>query len=247
MRNAQPLISVLLTASVVACGAGSELTPPRSAAPTNALEAKGAPPLATISLSVTIADADSSGTPYNIRSDALGDYVDGLQNVSASISSSGVFQFDTFNGAKRATAARWATYDFSAPVDPENAYRPTPSNSLNYHFSTGGSPISPTAPWIALQNLGVNGNPSSECGYMGNGFSSSSNGWTVSFRKGAEEVTTSPTAFVMFTRTSVSPAVWTVQPSGWCSVNANVASLRTNDGVLRGYYYLPFLMTLQAR
>ena len=245
-RNVKPA-TMLLFGFLTACGAAPDATSPRELSPTIPAAGK-TPSLATISLDVTISDVDDTGASYMIRSDGHGSYSNGAQNVAATISNTGVFQFDTFTGnARKASATRWVTYDFSAPVDPTNSYRPTPSNALNYHFSTGGTPISPTAPWIPLQNLGVNGNPSTECGYMGNGFSNSTTGWTVSFRKGAEETTTSPTSFVMFTRVSVSPAVWTVQASGWCTVNANVASLRTDDGVLRGYYSLPFLMTLRAR
>lgn len=72
---------------------------------------------------------------------------------------------------------RWVTYDFSSPVDPTNTYRPTPSNSMSYHFSSGAAS---NVPFVPLQNLGVNGNPPSECMYMGNGFSNATTSWRVS-------------------------------------------------------------------
>ena len=72
--------------------------------------------------------------------------------------------------------------------------------------------------------------------------------YRVSYHKGFEEISGSPTAFAVFTRTSVSPAVWTVRPAGSCSPNANVAALRSADGsILYGYYTIPFLFTLTAK
>lgn len=197
-----------------------------------------------VSLIVTVSDADANGTPYNIQSDGKGAYTDGSQYVSAVLDKYGTFAFNTDNST-RVAATRWVRYNFNSPVDPSNTYRPTPSNSNNYHFSTG---LSSFSPWVPIQNLGVNGNPNTECGYMGNGMSNSKTTWRVSFHKGEEDVATSPTAFAVFTRTSVSPAVWTVTPVGSCSPNSNVASLRSGDGtVLYGYYNLPFFFTLKAK
>ena len=120
-----------------------------------------------------------------------------------------------------------------------------PSTSQNYHFSTGASSLLPAVP---LQNLGVNGNPVSQCMYMGNSVASATTTWRVSFHKGNEDVITSPAAYAVFTRTSVSPARWIAQPVGSCSPNSNVASLRNDDGtILYGYYYLPFYFTLAAQ
>ena len=68
-----------------------------------------------------------------------------------------------------------------------------------------------------LQYLGTSGYPTSQCGYMGNAFAATSTtNYRVSFHKGYEDTSASPTAFVVFTRVSASPAVWTVQPSGTC-------------------------------
>jgi hypothetical protein len=136
-------------------------------------------------------------------------------------------------------------YDFSHPVDPANTYRPSPSNTQNYHFSTGPSAFSP---FIPIQNLGVGGNPVSECIYMGNGIQNSTTSWRVSYHKGLEDTADGQTAFAVVTRTSVSPAIWTIAPVGSCSANSNVASLRSGDGsVLYGYYNIPFLFTLTAK
>ena len=133
-------------------------------------------------------------------------------------------------------------YNFNNPVDPNNSYRPSPDNMHNYHFSTGGSPYG-TNPFIPLQNLGINGNPATECIYMGNGVSNSTTTWRVSFHKGNEDTPTSLSAFAVVTR--ISNTQWKVTPVGSCSPNANVGALRNDDGsVLYGYYYMPFSFTL---
>jgi hypothetical protein len=213
--------------------------------PEIAVLAGRSPNIPAVSLVVTVSSFDGLGNSYGIQSDGQGAYTDGLQGVQAILDTNGTFAFNTLSSAKIKSALRWVAYDFSRPIDPANTYRPTPSNSENYHFSTGASQFSP---FIPIQNLGVNGNPNSECGYMGNSLANSTTQWRVSFHKGFEDVDASPAAFAVFTRTSVSPAVWTVTPSGACSPNSNVASLRSGDGtVLYGYYYLPFQFTLRAK
>ena len=201
----------------------------------------GNPTLPTVSLRVTINDAEGN----NITSDGKGDYINGVDYVQAILDQSGTFVFNTFappQKIKNAPVKRWVVYNFNHPVDPENTYVPSPDHSRNYHFSTGGS-IYGTNPFIPLQNLGVNGNPATECIYMGNGISNSTNTWRVSFHKALEDTPTSPTAFAVVIR--VSSTVWTITPLGTCSLNSNVASLRNNaDNTLYGYYYLPFSFTL---
>ena len=197
----------------------------------------------TVSLVVTVANADPLGNAFGITNDGKGDYVDGSQSVQAVLDQYGTFAFNT--NTSRQSAVRWVTYDFTHPVDPANTYRPMPSNAQNYHFSSGPSAFSA---FIAIQNLGVNGNPSTECMYMGNGIANSTTGWRVSFHKGYEDVSNSPTSFAVVTRTSVSPAVWTITPAGSCSPASNVAALCTNDGTgLYGYYNIPFSFVLKAK
>jgi hypothetical protein len=197
--------------------------------------------LPTISLRVTINDAAGN----KITSDSKGDYINGTDYVEAVLDQSGTFAFNTFapsSKVKNAIVKRWLTYNFNNPVDPANTYRPSQDNSQNYHFSTGGSPYG-TNPVIPLQNLGINGNPATECIYMGNGIANSSIIWRVSFHKGLEDTQTSPTAFAVVTK--VNSNVWTITPMGICSAISNVASLRNNaDNTLYGYYYLPFSFTL---
>jgi len=203
--------------------------------------------LSIVSLRVTINDAAGN----NITSDNQGEYVNGIDYVQAIIDQYGTFAFNTFSPSQKirnAVVKRWVNYNFNNPVDPGNTYRPSPEQSQNYHFSTGGSSFG-TNPFIPLQNLGVNGNPTSECIYMGNGIYNSATAWRVSFHKGQEDVANSPTAFAVVTRTSISPAEWTITPiGGSCTSNSNVASLR-NDATseLYGYYYIPFFFTLKAQ
>ena len=223
-------------------GAPSPIGP--SASSVLSLNAKGKS-LGTVSLRVTVSNTDAFGSPAGITNDGLGDYVDGSQNVQAQLDSSGTLAFNTFNST-HGNATRWVNYDLSHPTDPSNTFEPPQDHTTNYHFSTGGSAFSP---WVPLQYLGTSGYPATECGYMGNGFSTnSSTGYRVSYHKGYEDTQGSPTAFAVFTRTSVSPSVWTVQPAGSCSPTSNVAALRSGDGtVLYGYYTIPFLFTLTAR
>lgn len=204
--------------------------------------------LPVVSLRVKIFDADPLGNAYNITSDGKGDYVDGVDYVSAVLDQYGTFAFNTLGSGKPKTVVvRWVNYNFNKPVDPANTYRPTSSTNYNYHFSTGGSPFG-TNPVIPIQNLGINGNPSTECIYMGNGLTDGTNAWRVSFHKGIEDTQDSPTAFAVVTRKTINPAVWTIGPSGPCSPNSNVASLRDNaTSFLYGYYYLPFYFELTAQ
>ena len=236
---------VLVLVVVAACADGSPQAAPTAVtlAPEYARGGGGGP--SVVSLSVTVSNTDSLGSAYGITNDGQGAYVDGTQNVQAQLDGGGTFAFNTFTG-RRGSATRWLNYDFTHPVDPNNTFNPPQDHTQNYHFSTGPSAFSP---FVAIQFLGTPGYPVSECTYMGNGFASP-NGTTyrVSYHKGLEDTQTSPTAFAVFTRVSVSPAVWTAQPVGSCSPNSSVASLRNNaTNQLYGYYTIPFFFTLTAR
>ena len=240
--------SAAITLALVVTAATACSDAPRSAglvAPDIAPQGAKSGSLTPVSLVVTVSNADSLGNALGITNDGQGGYVDGSRNVQAVIDQYGTFAFNTFT-ANHGSATRWLNYDFTHPVDPSNTFNPPQDHTQNYHFSTGGTVFSPTVP---LQDLGVNGNPSSQCMYMGNSFASnSSTTYRVSYHKGNENTQTSPTAFAVFTRVSVSPAVWTVQPVGSCSPNSNVASLRSGDGtILYGYYTIPFFFTLTAK
>jgi len=231
-----------LVALIVLSSACTEYTAAPRLEPEDASLARVVTP-SVVSLVVTVANADSVGNAYGIQNDGMGSYTDGSQNVQAILDQYGTFAFNTL--AKGRTATRWVSYNFNNPVDPSNSYRPDPSNLQNYHFSTGASDFQP---FIPIQNLGVNGNPVSECIYMGNSVANSTSQWRVSFHKGLEDVATSPTAYAVVTRQSVNPQIWTITPAGSCSAVSNVASLRSADSsILYGYYNLPFHFTLRAK
>lgn len=239
-------LAIFLTiAATAACGGGAQPAETSPVAPSAASqEAKASPP-PTIALSITVSNTDAFGNPSGITNDGQGAYVDGVQNVEARLDMAGTLAFNTFT-AHRGSAARWVNYDFSRPVDPLNLFRPPQDHTQNFHFSTGGSQYSPFVP---VQYLGTGGYPVSECGYMGNSFqANSTTSYRVSFHKGYEDTAGSPTSFAVFTRVSITPAVWTVQPAGSCSPTSNVAALRSGDGtVLYGYYTMPYLFTLTAK
>ena len=240
MMKTRSAVAVVVASILAACS--EPATSPRIT-PSHAVSAARGDGVSAVPLVVTISSLDGAGNPYRIQSDGKGVYTDGLQDVQAELDVFGTFAFNTETRNRNAT--RWVTYDFSDPVDPSNTYRPTPSNLKNYHFSTGASQFSPKIP---IQNLGVNGNPVSQCMYMGNSIANATTQWRVSFHKGLEDVANSSSAYAVVTRTSVSPAVWTITPSGACSPVSNVASLRSEDSsVLYGYYRLPFLFTLRAK
>jgi hypothetical protein len=260
MRRFDLLAVVLFVAVIGAACDGSHRSPESPTGPTATAPAPTAaePAAATVlahgakpntppvvSLNITVSNTDGSGGPSGITNDGLGDYVDGLQNVQAQLDSSGTLAFNA-SAPRRGSASRWVTYDFSHPVDPSNLFQPGQDHALGFHFSTGPSAYSP---WVPVQYLGTPGYPSSECGYMGNSFSDdSATAYRVSFHKAAEDDASSPTSFVVFTRVSVTPAVWTVEAAGSCSPNSNVAALRRDsDSYLYGYYSIPLYFTLTAR
>ena len=245
MRYGSLGICLTIAAAAAACAEGTQPAATSPVAPSGvAQEAKpGTPP--TIPLSITVSNTDASGNASGITNDGLGAYVDGVNDVEARLDVAGTLAFNTFTG-RRGAATRSVHYDFSRPVDPLNLFQPPQDHTQNYHFSTGSSQYSPFVP---VQYLGTPGYPASECGYMGNSFqANSSTGYRVSFHKGFEDTAGSPTSYAVFTRVSVTPAVWTVQPAGSCSPASNVAALRSSDGsALYGYYTMPFLFTLRTK
>jgi hypothetical protein len=245
MRYGSCGLCLTIALATTACGEGAQPAGTSAVAPSAlSLAAKPSnPPI--VPLSITVSNTDTTGNPSGITNDGQGAYVNGTQNVEAVLDSAGTLVFNTF-AANRGAATRWVNYDFSRPVDALNLFRPPQDHTQNYHFSTGASGFSPFVP---IQYLGTPGYPTSECGYMGNGFQAiGSTTYRVSFHKGYEDTASSPTAFAVFARVSLTPAVWTVQPAGSCSPSSNIAALRSGDGtVLHGYYTMSFLLTLTAK
>jgi hypothetical protein len=228
---------------VLSSACSDQTTVPRMAAPNSVLEGRGV--ATAVSLVVTVANTDSLGNPYGFQSDGQGTYSDGLQGVQAALDQYGTFAFNTQPLTGTKNRIRWVKYNFDDPVDPSNTYRPNPSTTENYHFSTGPSDFQP---FIPIQNLGVNGNPVSECIYMGNSVANSTTQWRVSFHKGLEHVANSQSAYAVVTRQSVSPGVWTITPTGACSPVSNTAAVRSGDAtIFYGFYRIPFYFTLRAK
>ena len=196
--------------------------------------------LAEVSLKVTV----NAGN--NITSDGKGVYINGTQNVRAIIDGLGNFLFSTQASNSKTAVVRWVNYNFDQPFSGYLPLNLTVDHTKPCDFAMIKSNL-PGYSFTPLQNLGAN---QSECVTLFGSFSSITSNYRVSFHRGQEDVSTSPTAFALVTRTSINPAVWTITPIGTCSPksNANVAALRSDDGtVLYGYYYLPFFFTLTAQ
>jgi hypothetical protein len=235
MLSSPPLPSVAGAALflLAACGRPDQLaTAPVDRVSTQAF-AKGA---TAISLGVTVADA-----PNRIQSDGKGEYVDGQQGVIAQIDTYGNL---LFNSPVASNAVRTVTFDYSAPVDPNNTYRPDETGQVSFRFLTQGTTGVP-----GISSLGVNGNPSSGCYHATLSHMTAATGFTDWFNPAAYPG--SITAYI--TRTSISPATWTMVSNGPCGGTANIAALQSQDrttrnakNVDRGYYNQQFSFTFRA-
>ena len=185
-----------------------------------------------VPLKLTISDAAGN----NITSDGGGDYVSGgPQSVSAKFDQYGNFIFNCGLGGQgnNTYMIRWFNFNFSQPI--QIFITPPVSNSERGRGITTGPVAAYT--FIPLQNLSVG---QSECVGLTTGISG--NPWTVNFHRAAEDVSSSPTAYAVFTR--INATQWTVTPVGSCSPNSNVCALRNGPGTLYGYYNMPFSFTL---
>jgi hypothetical protein len=185
----------------------------------------------TVSLKVTANDAAAN----NLTSDGGGDYVNGSQSVSATFDQYGNFIFNCGLGGhgNNTYMIRWFNFDFSQPI--QIFIAPPVSTSERGLSMTTGFVAAYT--FIPLQNLAVG---QSECVGLTTGISG--NSWTVNFHRTAEDVSSSPSAYAVFTR--INSTQWTVSPVGSCSPNSNVCALRNGPGTLYGYYNMPFSLTL---
>ncbi len=184
-----------------------------------------------VNLKMTVNDASG----YNITSDGGNDYVNGSQKVSASFDQYGNFIFNCGLGGhgNNTYMIRWFNFNFSQPI--QIFITPPVSSSERGLGITTGSVAGYT--FIPLQNLTVG---QSECVGLTTGISG--NPWTVNFHRATEDVSSSPSAYAVVTRTSLTQ--WTVTPAGSCSPNSNVCALRNGPGTLYGYYNMPFSFTL---
>ena len=218
-------------------GADPALTAPLEVAPNSA--GMAAKPGLPTPVAVTVQNAGPLG-PYRIQSDGLGEYVNGLQGMLAEFDDPGNLQFSPENGRSTTPPQRTLALDYSAPTDPLNTYRPNPTGQWNFKIKTGnaGKP--------RIQDLGVNGNPVSECYATTVAHADRITSQVVRFNA-------TPSANAYITRTSVSPATWTMVSDGPCTGNANWGGLTSQDliaknapFIFRGYYSLQFSLLLRG-
>jgi hypothetical protein len=238
MRSSLSLLALAASLFLAACNDPAS-GPLASKDPAPALSKAAQPTL----LGITVQDSDSFGAAYRIQSDGLGEYVHGVQTVTAEIDASGNLQFGP---ALSSALARRLRFDFSAPVDPLDSYRPNESGQQEWKIKTNPN-IVPGTP--AINSLGLNGNPVSGC-----------YGSTVSHQNAGTRypiiyntVSDPQSVNVYITRTSISPATWTVVTNGPCAGTANQGALysqSTTGGnpplVFHGYYNLSFSLRLRA-
>ena len=169
-------------------------------------------------LALTVDDAGPLGA-YRITSDGLGEYVDGLQGVTAKIDGSGNLLIS--GGVPRTSTTppeRTFMFDFSAPVDPLNTYRPDlPEMNFKILSNPEGNP--------PIQNLGIGGNPSSGCYGVDINYTSQTTNYQVLFFNLGDPTVT----WAYITRTSISPAVWTMVSNGPCPGAADQARVKSQD------------------
>jgi hypothetical protein len=182
-----------------------------------------------VSLKLTVNEAGN-----RITDDDGGDYISGFQNVSARFDEYGNFIFSCGLGGRgnNTYLVRWLNIDFSSPVV---VYTPPPITGADKVRNITTIPVAAYT-FTPFQNMTVG---QSQCVGLTGGEGAE---WIMNFHRSAEDVSTSPSAYAVFTRTSSTQ--WTVTPAGTCSPNSNVCALRNGPDVLYGYYNMPFSFTL---
>jgi len=181
-----------------------------------------------VNLRVTI--SDDAGN--KIKSDGNGDYVNGLDGVSAYLDQYGNLQFDSNSGMSRRSgpALRKLNFYFDSPITGYSATIPATNPNGNYRMVTQIYSQTP------IQSLSISG---SETGIgLGGGFASqvsSSTDWNFNLRYGIEQ-NNATLNFVAVTHPDADHWIMTGD------VATPVGALKTN-GALTGYYYLPFSFT----
>ncbi len=207
-----------------------------------------APPCPYYSLQVQILDnATSGGTAYGIRSDGRGDYLDGIDEVSARLPAGGMFILDTAIQAN--DIYRYATIDLSNPTDGTPYDGPTLdfSRKPDFRFFVASNTSS-------FQQMGTEGFPSTMCAYMGITFSDqTTSAWKIGFQSG----TTLPTAGLRVTRvmTDSSPSdewILTTDPSCGAVMDdaevqvAPIVNGRVGKYISYGTFHLPLYFYLRG-
>jgi hypothetical protein len=151
-----------------------------------------------------------------------------------------------FGPALSTTLARTIRFDFSDPADPLNTYRPNESGQQLWKFKTNPNVVAGTP---RIMDLGVDGNPVSACYGATVSHQNAGTRYPAIYNTASDPQSTT----VYVTRTSVSPAQWTMVTDGPCPGTANragvysqVVSTKSTPLVFRGYYNLPFSLRLRA-
>jgi hypothetical protein len=188
-------------------------------------------------LGVTVLDTNDLGLAYKIQSDGLGEYVNGVQTITAEIDGSGNLQIGP---TLSSTLARTLRFDFSAPVDPLNGYRPD-TGQQQWRITTNPNVV-PGTP--AINSLTVGG---SGCYGMAVSHQNAGTQYPIFYNTASDAQSVN----VYITRTTIS--TWTVVTNGPCGGTANDGALYSQSlakgnqpRVFRGYYTLTFSLRLRA-
>lgn len=225
-------------------GTDSAPTSPSDLRLTTAMTGAAAPSKITPTpIAVQVEDTGPSGA-YRIQSDGLGEYVNGLQGMTAEIDPYGNLQITPATANSTTPPQRTLKFDFSAPTDPLNTYRPDESGQRNFKIKTNafGNP--------RIQDLGLSGNPVSACYNATIAHENTTTHHRAIFNPASDPSSTR--AYI--TRTSISPATWTMVSDGPCVLNANLAGVWSQDLfrknaplIFRGYYHLQFSIQFRAK
>lgn len=237
VRPLSPLTILLL----IGCGGIDQpLTDPTPPVPGD-VATVNAKPAPSTPLAMTVEDAGPNG-PYRIRSDGLGEYVNGVLAMLAEIDQYGNLQI-----TPQGTGLRTLTFDYSVQVQAGTVpfqLDPLPPRG----FKIKSNKVTTNAPRI--QDLGVSGNPASACYNVTITWNTGVTAYTNQFGYALPR----PDVFVYITRTAISPAAWTMVTDGPCLTNPNWArveatDLDRRDGVnysgFFGYYDLRFSILLR--
>jgi len=169
-----------------------------------------------------------------IESDAKGDYIHGVDGVSAYFDQSGNLQFSTNSNMTRRSgpAARTMNYYFDDPLSGSQSATPVTNPNGNYRLVTGLLAQTP----IPIQSLPVGGSETNIA--LHGGFVSqiaSTTDWGCNFRYGLDQDDATEN-FVTVTRLDDTHWVMTGD------VTNPVGALKT-DHTLTGYYHMPFSFT----
>ncbi len=239
--SAPRLLTFSVALLLAACG-GPATAPEETVASTESPSLAKAPPAASTPLVVTVEDTGPQGA-YRIQSDGLGDYVHGSLGMTAEIDQYGNLQISPNNLSAPTPPQRTLRFDYSAPADPLNAYRPEATGQWNFKIKSNrtnnGNP--------RIQDLGLN---ASGCYNVTIAHATA----TTTYQENFNPVLDPQSTYGYITRTGLSPATWTMVADGPCAGTPNWSGLWSQDriarkapNIFRGYYNRNFSIRLRAK